>query len=156
MKYLFDTSIITELISTQPNPNLIAFVDSLDQADIYLSAITVGEIAKGIHLLPNSNRKRELDAWLRENLLVRFEGRILPLDADLFHSLGRILRQTRTSRSASHCGFRFSHRRHRVDAQNGAGDEQRRRLQQYRAGDRQPVVRAVRESHRSRTLRLLI
>jgi predicted nucleic acid-binding protein len=84
MKYLFDTSIITELISTQPNPNLIAFVDSLDQADIYLSAITVGEIAKGIHLLPNSNRKRELDAWLRENLLVRFEGRILPLDADLF------------------------------------------------------------------------
>ncbi len=84
MKYLFDTSIITELISTQPNPNLIAFVDSLDQADIYLSAITVGEIAKGIHLLPNSNRKRELDAWLRENLLIRFEGRILPLDADLF------------------------------------------------------------------------
>lgn len=84
MKYLFDTNIITELISTQPNPNLIAFVDSLDQADIYLSAITVGEIAKGIHLLPNSNRKRELDAWLRENLLVRFEGRILPLDADLF------------------------------------------------------------------------
>lgn len=84
MKYLFDTSIITELISTQPNPNLIAFVDSLDQEDIYLSAITVGEIAKGIHLLPNSNKKRELDTWLRENLLVRFEGRILPLDADLF------------------------------------------------------------------------
>ena len=84
MKYLFDTSIITELISNQPNPNLIAFVDSLDQEDIYLSAITVGEIAKGLHLLPNSNRKRELDAWLRENLLVRFEGRILPLDADLF------------------------------------------------------------------------
>ena len=90
MKYLFDTSIITELISTQPNPNLIAFVDSLDQADIYLSAITVGEIAKAIQKLPESLRKVDLQKWLHEDLLVRFEGHIISLDAEIFIRWGEL------------------------------------------------------------------
>lgn len=80
MKYLLDTCVISELVSKQPNAKVIEFVDSLDQEDIYLSVITVGEIAKGIEKLPGSKRKEELLNWLQEDLLVRFEGNIISLD----------------------------------------------------------------------------
>lgn len=90
MKYLLDTSVVSELISIQPNPAVLDFVDSLDQENIYLSAITVGEIAKAIKLLPDTPRKRDLEKWLREDLLVRFEGRVIPLDADIFIRWGEL------------------------------------------------------------------
>ena len=84
MKYLLDTSVLKELISKQPNPNVVDFVDSHEHEDMFLSAITVGEIAKAIALLPNSPRKRELQQWLKDDLLIRFEGKIISLDSDIF------------------------------------------------------------------------
>ncbi|MBI3166401.1 MAG: type II toxin-antitoxin system VapC family toxin [Chloroflexi bacterium] len=90
MKYLLDTCVIEELIKLQPNPEVIAFVDSLEHEDIFLSAITVGEITKGIHLVGSPNRKQELEAWLRDFFLVRFEGHILPLDTEIFICWGQL------------------------------------------------------------------
>ena len=90
MKYLLDTCVIEELIKIQPNPDVIAFVDSLEHEDIYLSAITVGEITKGIHLIGDPNRKRELEDWLRDFFLVRFDGHILSLDTEIFIRWGRL------------------------------------------------------------------
>jgi tRNA(fMet)-specific endonuclease VapC len=82
MKYLLDTCVISEIVSKQPNPKVLEFVDSLDPDDVYLSVITIGEIAKGIEKLPKSKRKQELHAWLAEDLLVRFDGKIIPLGTD--------------------------------------------------------------------------
>ncbi|NWF62961.1 MAG: type II toxin-antitoxin system VapC family toxin [Chloroflexi bacterium] len=90
MNYLLDTCVINELISTHPNPDVIGFVDSLEQEEIYLSVITVGEITKGIHLLPNSERKRQLETWLRDAFLARFDGHILPLDTKVFMRWGEL------------------------------------------------------------------
>jgi predicted nucleic acid-binding protein len=81
MKYLLDTCVISELIAKQPNPNVVEFVDALDTDDVFLSVITVGEIAKRIEKLPKSKRQQELEDWLREDLLVRFDGNIIPLDS---------------------------------------------------------------------------
>ncbi|NOH03731.1 MAG: type II toxin-antitoxin system VapC family toxin [Chloroflexi bacterium] len=90
MKYLLDTCVISELVSKQPNPKVIEFVDSLDQEDIYLSVITVGEIAKGIEKLPRSKRKEELLNWLGEDLLIRFEGNIISLDVRVLIRWGEL------------------------------------------------------------------
>ncbi|GAB4496993.1 MAG: type II toxin-antitoxin system VapC family toxin [Anaerolineales bacterium] len=90
MKYLLDTSVVSELISEFPSASVTRFVDSLDQEDMFLSVITVGEIAKGIERLPNSQRKQELKKWLYEGLLVRFEGNIIPLDAEIFIRWGEL------------------------------------------------------------------
>ncbi len=90
MKYLLDTCVIEELIRLRPNPDVIAFVDSLEHEDIFLSVITVGEITKGIHLLNDQNRKRELEDWLRDFFLVRFDGHILPLDTAIFMRWGEL------------------------------------------------------------------
>jgi tRNA(fMet)-specific endonuclease VapC len=88
MKYLLDTCVISELVAKQPNPAVVEFVDSLDPDDAYLSVITIGEIAKGIERLPKSKRKQDLQSWLDEDLLVRFEGRLIPLDTKVLVEWG--------------------------------------------------------------------
>jgi len=88
MKYLLDTCVISELVSKQPNPNVVVFVDSLDVDDVYLSVITIGEITKGIEKLSKSKRKQELQGWLKEDLLVRFDGKIISLDTAILVEWG--------------------------------------------------------------------
>ena len=90
MKALLDTCVISELVSKQPNPKVIEFVDSLDPEDVYLSAITIGEIVNGIEKLPKARRKTDLHNWLKEDLLVRFEGNILALDTDTLIEWGAL------------------------------------------------------------------
>jgi predicted nucleic acid-binding protein len=91
MKYLLDTCIISELVTKHPNPKVVVFVDSLDSDDVFLSVITIGEIAKGIEKLPKSKRKQELHSWLKENLLVRFDGRIILLDTEVLIEWGILI-----------------------------------------------------------------
>lgn len=88
MKVLLDTCTISELVSKQPNSKVVEYVDSLDPEDIYLSVITIGEIVKGIEKLPKSRRKADLQTWLKDDLLVRFEGNIVALDTDVLIEWG--------------------------------------------------------------------
>ena len=88
MKYLLDTCVISELVAKEANPKVVEFVDSLDTDDVYLSVITIGEIAKGIEKLPKSKRKQELHTWLTEDLLVRFDKKIVPLDTEVLLEWG--------------------------------------------------------------------
>ncbi|NCT22353.1 type II toxin-antitoxin system VapC family toxin [bacterium] len=88
MKYLLDTCVLSELVTKQPDPKVVEFVDSLDPDDVYLSVLTIGEIVKGIEKLPNSRRKQELHTWLKEDLLSRFQGKIIPIDEDVIVEWG--------------------------------------------------------------------
>jgi tRNA(fMet)-specific endonuclease VapC len=90
MKYLLDTCVISELVSKQPNSKVVEFVDALDNDDVYLSVITIGEITKGIEKLPKSKRKQMLHSWLKEDLLVRFSGKIIPIENDVITEWGSL------------------------------------------------------------------
>lgn len=79
MNYILDTNVVSELIKKQPHPQVVQWVDEQDSSRLYLSVITIGEIRKGIEKLPSSPRKETLHDWLTAQLLVRFDGRILPL-----------------------------------------------------------------------------
>ncbi len=83
MNYVLDTNIISELVSKQPNQKIIDWLDALDPNTVYLTVITIGEIQKGIEKLPPSKRKDDLSEWLQNNLLARFEGRILDLTTEV-------------------------------------------------------------------------
>jgi len=94
MKAILDTCVISEFIAKQPNPKVVEFLDSLDTDDAYLSVITIGEIIKGIEKLPASRRKTELRDWLQDDLLTRFQGKILPLDTDVIVEWGMLVART--------------------------------------------------------------
>jgi predicted nucleic acid-binding protein len=90
MKFILDTCVISELISKKPKPQVVEFVDGLESDDVFLSVITIGEIIKGIEKLPDSPRKVELRRWLQDDLLARFQGKILPLDTDTIVEWGML------------------------------------------------------------------
>jgi len=90
MNYLLDTCVISELVAKQPNPKVVEWVDSIEEARLYLSVITVGEIRKGIEKLPDSQRKAALEEWLNDQLLVRFAGRIMPIDIGVMLKWGQL------------------------------------------------------------------
>jgi toxin FitB len=90
MKYLIDTCIISELVAKKPNANVLKWIDSIDPDSAYLSVITIGEIRKGIEKLPDSQRRATLHAWLTEDLLARFSGRILPIDVEVVLVWGQL------------------------------------------------------------------
>ncbi|MFA4837709.1 MAG: type II toxin-antitoxin system VapC family toxin [Dehalococcoidia bacterium] len=99
MRYLLDTNVISELIAKHPNERVIQWLDQLDPTSIYLSVITVGELCKGIEKLTESSRKDELRNWLTDELLIRFQDRILVLDMDAMLTWGELVgRLERTGR----------------------------------------------------------
>lgn len=91
MNFLLDTCVISEALAKQPNPKVLAFVDSLDPESIYLSDITIGELFKGISKLSPSDRKDKLQAWLQDELLPRYGGKIVSLDVKTWMTWGVLM-----------------------------------------------------------------
>jgi toxin FitB len=90
MKYLLDTCVISEFIAKQPNQKVIDWVNGQNEAEIYLSVITIGEIAKGIEKLSKSKRKTELATWLDDELPIRFSGKIFEINREVMLSWGKL------------------------------------------------------------------
>ena len=65
MRVLLDTCVLSELRRTEGNPGVRRAVEAFSSDDLFVSVLSVGEIAKGIALLKNSRKKRILQAWLQ-------------------------------------------------------------------------------------------
>jgi len=90
VKYLLDTNIISEFISKYPDQKVVDYILSLKEEDLFLSVITIGEIKSGIEKLDEGKRKESLLAWLENDLLTRFSGRILSLNVDVMLTWGKL------------------------------------------------------------------
>lgn len=91
MNYLLDTNVISELIAKKPHQLVLDWLDAQDPNSIYLSVITIGELQKGIAKLSASARKDALQIWLTDDLLSRFQGRILLLDVEVSLAWGELV-----------------------------------------------------------------
>ena len=78
--FLLDTNVISEVLRPKPDPRVARWLESTDEALLLLSVLTIGEIRKGIAMVADPARKTMLEAWLTSNLVIRFTGRILPID----------------------------------------------------------------------------
>lgn len=88
--FLLDTNVISELVRRKPEPRVTAWVEATDEMLLHLSVLTLGEIRKGIVSLRDSSRRVALGAWLDSELVVRFGGRILPVDEAVADRWGRL------------------------------------------------------------------
>ena len=91
MSWLLDTCALSEYAKKAPAPEVIAWLDEQDEASLFISVISLGEIEKGILKLRKTDprRSQKLTAWLGK-LEQRFAGRILPLDAAALHVWAQI------------------------------------------------------------------
>jgi toxin FitB len=78
--FLLDTNCISEIVRLKPEPRVMDWMEAVDEALLYLSILTLGEIRKGLAGLRQSKRRTRLETWLEVELQARFSGRILPID----------------------------------------------------------------------------
>ncbi len=79
MRCLLDTCVVSELTKPRSNPELARWFAAEHAEDLYLSAITIGEIRRGMAQLAPGRRRAALAAWT-DRLSRSFAGRILPVD----------------------------------------------------------------------------
>lgn len=88
--YLLDTNVVSELRKPRPHGGVVAWLESVDDAQLHVSAVTVGEIQAGIELTREQDaaKAQEIEAWLTS-----LEGayNVLPMDAATFRVWARLM-----------------------------------------------------------------
>jgi predicted nucleic acid-binding protein len=95
--FLLDTNVVSELIKPQPEANVTTWIEGTDESLLYLSVLTLGEIRRGIAVLPQSRRRAVLEAWLDKELRARFEDRILTIDQEVADRWGFLTAAARSN-----------------------------------------------------------
>lgn len=82
--YLLDTNVISQFHKPQPDRGVLNWVGNQDEAELFISVVTVMEIEIGIKRLERRDpeQARRLQRWLDQSVLKGFEGRIVPIDLD--------------------------------------------------------------------------
>jgi len=96
VKNLLDTCVLTELRQPEGHPAVKSAVAEILDADLYLSVLTVGEIAKGIGLLAAGRKKKALTSWLT-GLETEFGDRILAIDIETARLWGELTARAQKS-----------------------------------------------------------
>jgi predicted nucleic acid-binding protein len=88
--YLLDTNVISELRKAKPHGAVVAWVEAQREVDLFLSAVTLGEIQRGIEITRDQNpeRAQQIEAWA-ERLAVAHQ--ILPMDARIFRLWAKLM-----------------------------------------------------------------
>ena len=91
MKYLLDTNVVSELRRKTPAPRVLAWFRAADPAALYLSVLTLGEIAKGAESLSRRDAAagRALHAWL-DGLREHYADRLIPVNTEIAEAWGRL------------------------------------------------------------------
>lgn len=91
MSYLLDTNVVSEWTKPRPNPGVVEWLAQVTEDEVFLSVVTFAELRHGIERLPAGRRRRRLDEWLRGELALRFEGRIVLIDGAIADEWGRLV-----------------------------------------------------------------
>ena len=88
--YLLDTNVVSELRKPRPHGAVVAWLQSVEDAHLFLSAVTLGEIQAGIELTREQDaaKAEEIEAWLE---LVASAYNVLPMDANAFRRWARLM-----------------------------------------------------------------
>jgi predicted nucleic acid-binding protein len=88
--YLLDTNIVSELRKPRPHGGVVAWLQTIEDADLHLSAVTLGEIQAGIELTREQDAAKaaEIEGWLG---LVSQSYNVLPMDGGTFRVWARLM-----------------------------------------------------------------
>jgi len=92
VNYLIDTNIISEVRKgAKCDPNVATWYERIDDAEIYLSVLVLGEIRKGVERarVTDAAQARALENWLT-SITGSFSERILPIDQAVADEWGRM------------------------------------------------------------------
>ena len=88
--YLLDTNVVSELRRPKPHGAVSAWIASVSDVDLRVSAVTIGEIQAGVEITRerDEDKAREIENWLE---LVAQSYNVLPMDAETFRCWARLM-----------------------------------------------------------------
>ena len=92
MGYLIDTNVLSEMRKgARANPNVQAWVARCMASEVFLSALVVGEIRRGIEIVrrKDGDQAEAIDRWLA-TVTSTFGDRILPVTRQIAEEWGRL------------------------------------------------------------------
>jgi predicted nucleic acid-binding protein len=78
---LLDTNVISELMKAAPEARVLAWIDALPRAELFLTSVTQAELLYGVALLPAGKRREAVARALDAALERLFRDRVLPFDS---------------------------------------------------------------------------
>jgi toxin FitB len=89
-RYLLDTNVVSELRKLKPHGAVLAWIEPLQADQIYLSAVTIGELQTGVELTRRQNPAKavEIERWV-DQLAESFQ--VLPMDTQCFREWARLM-----------------------------------------------------------------
>jgi predicted nucleic acid-binding protein len=91
MSYLVDTNIVSEIRKRHPDPRVLGWWNSVESTEVFLSALTIGEIRLGVERLRRKDaaQAETIEQWLT-GLRTGYADRIVSLDARIAEEWGRL------------------------------------------------------------------
>lgn len=88
--YLLDTNVVSELRRARPHGAVLAWLQSVSDAELHISAVTLGEIQAGIEITSEQNptRAAELTTWLDR---IAESYNVLSVDGRIFRTWARLM-----------------------------------------------------------------
>jgi predicted nucleic acid-binding protein len=88
--YLLDTNVVSELRKPKPHGAVMQWMQDVSDAELHISAVTIGEIQAGIELTREQDEAKatELEQWLE---LVSGSFNVVPMDAVSFREWARLM-----------------------------------------------------------------
>jgi hypothetical protein len=96
MKILLDTNVLSEAMTLVPKPEVMAWIDSHHEIELWTCTIVVAEVLSGLDLMPGGKRQIQLREKAEQMFLTLFADRILDFDQAAARVYGTILRTRKT------------------------------------------------------------
>jgi toxin FitB len=88
--FLLDTNIPSETVRLRPEARVTDWITRQRNDEFFLSVVTIGELRRGFITVPDPQRRARLGRWLETDVLLWFDGRILPVTKEIADRWGVI------------------------------------------------------------------
>ena len=88
---LLDTNVVSEVMKTRPAEAVVTWLNGQDSEKLYVSAITIGEIAYGLRILPDGRRRTGLRDRFERFVTLAFDQRVLDYDGPAARIYGELM-----------------------------------------------------------------
>ena len=88
--FLVDTNLISEILRPAPDANVAAWSQSHSKHLLFLSVVSIGELRKGVAILPPSARRAQLETSIKAQVPIWFQSRILPVTRAIAERWGEL------------------------------------------------------------------
>ena len=91
MAFLLDTNIVSETTRPRPDITVLNWIENQAPSDLYLAALTIGELVRGARKVKEQARRERFERWIEQDLSRQFDGRVLAFDGRSATIWGRLM-----------------------------------------------------------------